>query len=137
MSSENTAPAKPGATSSTEADELRPIKGLAGALTRFRVMAFVTGVVLAFMTVVGLPFKYLLGETALWYTIGWQAHGWLYIIYVAVTLDLVFRLRWHLGRAILILLAGTIPFMSFVAERYVTKRVRPILAAQATSQRSA
>ena len=52
---------------------------------------------------------------------------------MAVTLDLVFRLRWHLGRAILILLAGTIPFMSFVAERYVTKRVRPLLADDAAT----
>ncbi len=102
-------------------------KGLSGALTRFRVMAFVTGVVLAFMTVVGLPFKYVFHGQALWYTLGWQAHGWLYLIYVAVTLDLVFRLRWHLGRAVLILLAGTIPFMSFVAERYVTKRVAPMI----------
>lgn len=111
---------------SAETPASRP-KGLAGALTRFRVMAFVTGVVLAFMTVVGLPFKYVFDGQALWYTIGWQAHGWLYIAYVAVSLDLVFRLRWHLGRAILILIAGTIPFMSFVAERYVTKRVEPML----------
>lgn len=128
---ENPAPAQADAATPDVPADRPPIKGLPGALTRFRVMAFVTGVVLAFMTVVGLPFKYVLGESATWYTIGWQAHGWLYIIYVGVTLDLVFRLRWHLGRAILILLAGTIPFMSFVAERYVTKRVRPIIAAQA------
>ena len=131
MSSENTAPATtpPGDAAQAAVGPRPPAKGLSGALTRFRVMAFVTGVVLAFMTVVGLPFKYVLHESATWYTVGWQAHGWLYIIYVAVTLDLVFRLRWHLGRAILILLAGTIPFMSFVAERYVTKRVRPMLLA--------
>jgi integral membrane protein len=91
-------------------------------------MAFVTGVLLAFMTVVGLPFKYVLGETATWYAVGWMAHGWLYIAYVAVALDLVFRMKWHLGKALLILLAGTVPFMSFVAERWVTKRVRPLLA---------
>lgn len=102
-------------------------KGLSGALTRFRVMAFVTGVLLAFMTVVGLPFKYVLGGTALWYSVGWMAHGWLYIAYVAVALDLVFRMKWHLGKALLILLAGTIPFMSFVAERWVTRRVQPII----------
>ena len=90
-------------------------------------MAFVTGVVLAFMTVVGLPFKYVLGESATWYSIGWMAHGWLDVAYVAVSLDLVFRLKWHLGRAVLILLAGTIPFMSFVAERWVTKRVQPLI----------
>ena len=31
--------------------------------------------------------------------------------------------------ALLIVLAGTIPFMSFVAERWVTKQVRPLLDA--------
>jgi integral membrane protein len=90
-------------------------------------MAFVTGFLLAFMTVVGLPFKYVFDGTALWYSVGWMAHGWLYIAYVAVALDLVFRMKWHLGRALLILLAGTVPFMSFVAERWVTRRVEPLL----------
>lgn len=107
-------------------------KGLSGALSRFRIMAFVTGVVLATMTVIGLPYRYIFlpegQDPAEWYSFGWLAHGWLYIAYVAVTLDLVFRLRWHVGRALLILLAGTIPFMSFVAERYVTRRVEPIIA---------
>lgn len=110
----------------------RSAKGLSGALKRFRFMAFVTGVVLATMTVIGLPYAKLLvpdgQEPAAWYSFGWMAHGWLYIAYVAVTLDLVFRLRWHVGRALLIALAGTIPFMSFVAERYVTRKVDPIIA---------
>lgn len=102
-------------------------KGLPGALTRFRVMAFVTGVLLAFMVVIGMPYRYLIAQSAPgWYSVGWLAHGWVYLVYVLATLDLVFRLKWHLGRAIPILLAGTIPFMSFVAESYVTKRVRPI-----------
>ena len=113
-------------------------KGLSGALTRFRVMAFVTGVVLATMTVIGLPYAKLIvpdgQDPAAWYSFGWMAHGWLYIAYVAVTLDLVFRLRWHVGRALLIILAGTIPFMSFVAERYVTRKVDPIIAERAASE---
>lgn len=105
------------------------VVGLSGALLRFQIMAFITGVLLAVMTVIGLPYKYLLDGTAAWYSLGWMAHGWLYIAYVIVSLDLVFRMKWHLGRALLIILAGTIPFMSFVAERWVTRRVRPILAA--------
>ncbi len=102
-------------------------KGLSGALLRFQVMAFITGVLLAVMTVIGLPYKYLFDGSAAWYSIGWIAHGWLYIAYVIVSLDLVFRMKWHLGKALLIVLAGTIPFMSFVAERWVTRRVKPIL----------
>ena len=101
-------------------------RGLSGALTRFRVMAYFTGVLLAFMTVVGLPYKYLLDGDAAWYGLGWMLHGWAYIAYVAVALDLVFRLRWGLLRALGVVLAGTIPFMSFVAERKVTHAVEAL-----------
>jgi integral membrane protein len=101
-------------------------RGLSGALTRFRVMAYFTGVLLAFMTVVGLPYKYLLDGDAAWYGLGWMLHGWAYIAYVAVALDLVFRLRWGLLRALGVVLAGTIPFMSFVAERKVTHAVQAL-----------
>jgi integral membrane protein len=89
-------------------------------------MAYFTGVLLAFMTVVGLPYKYLLDGDAAWYGLGWMLHGWAYIAYVAVALDLVFRLRWGLLRALGVVLAGTIPFMSFVAERKVTHAVQAL-----------
>ena len=82
---------------------------MSGALLRFQIMAFITGVLLAVMTVIGLPYKYLLDGTAAWYSLGWMAHGWLYIAYVIVSLDLVFRMKWHLGRALLIILAGIKP----------------------------
>jgi integral membrane protein len=112
-------------------------RGLSGALTRYRVMAYVTGVLLAFMTVVGLPYKYLFGGDAVWYGIGWMLHGWVYIVYVAVALDLVFRMRWSLGRALAVVLAGTIPFMSFVAERKVTHSVAAALAVSPAPARAA
>lgn len=96
---------------------------LSRALTRYRVMAYVTGVLLAFMTVVGLPYKYLLDGDAAWYSVGWMLHGWVYVVYVAVALDLVFRMRWSLLRALGVVLAGTIPFASFFAERRVTRSV--------------
>lgn len=109
---------------------VRPVKGLSGALTRFRIMAFVTGVLLAVMTF-GLFYRYgVVGrenDPPTWYSIGWMLHGWFYVAYVAVGLDLVFRMRWNLFKALLILVAGTIPFMSFVAERWVTNRVKPLL----------
>jgi integral membrane protein len=105
---------------------------VSGALTRYRVMAYVTGVVLAFMTVVGLPYKYLFHQPhALWYSVGWIGHGWLYVIYLITTVDLATRVRWGFGRTVLVALAGTIPFMSFVAEHFVTKDVRARLAAVA------
>ncbi len=100
-------------------------------------MAYVTGVLLAFMFVVALPYRYLvLGADAdppLWYTAGWMLHGYVYIVYVAVSLDLVFRLRWGLLRALGVVLAGTIPFMSFVAESKVRRAVEEIIASRTTA----
>jgi integral membrane protein len=95
-----------------------------GAYKRFQVMAWVTGLLLAFMTVVGLPWKYLLGnEGATWYAIGWQLHGFLYMAYLVTVIDVAIRGRWAPGRTVLVALAGTIPFMSFVFERRITHQL--------------
>ena len=52
-------------------------------------------------------------------------HGFLYVVYLVTVLDLAFRLRWSVahGRS-WSCLAGTVPFLSFVAEHRVTQRVR-------------
>jgi len=110
------------------------VKGLAGAHLRFAIMAWVTGVLLAVMAVIGLPLKYVFqltetGPLAAAYAIGWIAHGWLYILYVAASLDICFRLRYSVLKTLGIVLAGTIPFMSFVAEHYVKLRVQERLTA--------
>ncbi len=110
------------------------MRGLAGAQLRFAIMAWVTGVLLAVMAVVGLPLKYVFnltetGPLAALYAVGWIAHGWLYILYVAAALDICFRLRYSVLKTLGIVLAGTIPFMSFVAEHYVKRRVTERLAA--------
>jgi integral membrane protein len=96
-----------------------------GAYKRFQVMAWVTGVLLAVMTVVGLPWKYLLGnEGSTWYAVGWQLHGFLYMAYLVTVLDVAIRARWNPGRTVLVALAGTIPFASFVFERRITHQLR-------------
>jgi integral membrane protein len=105
-----------------------------GAYKRFQVMAWVTGVLLAFMTVVGLPWKYLLGnEGSLWYAIGWQLHGFLYMAYLVTVLDAAIRARWSPGRTVLVALAGTIPFASFWFERRITHELERSAAASAPS----
>lgn len=105
-----------------------------GAYKRYQVMAWLTGLLLSFMTVVGLPYKYLLGhEGALWYQLGWQFHGFFYMIYLVTVLDVAIRAKWAPGRTILVALAGTIPFLSFVFERMITHQLR---AAESTPDRS-
>jgi integral membrane protein len=43
------------------------------------------------------------------------------MVYLVLTFDLSRRAKWPLGRMLLVMLAGTIPFLSFWVERKVTK----------------
>ena len=91
-------------------------------MTRFRVMAWVTGVTLILLTV-GVILEYAADKPAL---AGWVArpHGFLYMIYVVTVLMLAYQGRWRPLRTLLVLLAGTVPFASFVAERKVVAAAR-------------
>ncbi len=50
-----------------------------------------------------------------------MAHGWLYVIYLVVGVDLAFRVRYSVPKTLGILIAGTVPFASFFAEAAVHK----------------
>jgi integral membrane protein len=94
-----------------------------GALTRFRVMAWVTGVMLLTLVFVAMPVKYIGEDDSLVRIVG-VAHGWLYIVYIITALTLAYQARWRPLRTLLVLLAGTVPFASFVAERKVVAAAR-------------
>ncbi|HEX2808173.1 MAG TPA: DUF3817 domain-containing protein [Kineosporiaceae bacterium] len=114
------------------------------ALIRYRALAYATGVFLLLLTAhvivqyaqsqsQHIPYgdakglgEYLPGGET-WIPV---VHGYLYLIYVVITVDLWFRTRLPIPRTILVLLAGTVPFMSFVAERWVRGQVTPMIAAQ-------
>ena len=94
---------------------------------RYRVMAWIVGVGLLILTV-GTVVKYTVGDPTLVAIVG-PIHGFLYIGYLGLTADLAVRARWTVQRTLLIALAGTIPFLSFVAERSVTRRLQDGVAA--------
>jgi integral membrane protein len=96
---------------------------MTGALKRFRVMAYVTGVLLLVLVVVAMPLKYIWHERLLVAVVG-PLHGFLYMVYLVVAFDLAVRAKWTFTRTLAILLAGTIPAMSFVAERKVTSWIQ-------------
>ena len=98
-----------------------------GALLRYRVMAYVTGVMLLLLVFVAIPLKYFGHHPGPVIVIG-TAHGYLFIIYLVTALHLGVLMRWPLLRLGLIMLAGTIPFMSFVAERSVVRQVQAQMA---------
>jgi integral membrane protein len=96
---------------------------MGAALTRYRVIAYVVGVVLIVLVVVGMPMKYIGGDPVVVQTVG-PAHGFLYMVYLVAAFDLGRRAEWPLSRMVLVMLAGTVPFASFYAERVVTRWVR-------------
>ncbi len=99
-----------------------------GALTRYRVMAFVVGVTLLLFCAAMFA-KYVLhvgSDTAIAI-----AHGWLFMIYAVLGLDLAIRMRWGLGRMFFMVVSGMVPGLSFVAENKVTGWVRSELGTPA------
>lgn len=93
------------------------------ALLRYRVAAWVVGVGLLVLVLVGVPLKYLGHDPRVVEVVG-PLHGFLYMAYLLLVADLSYKLRWRPVRIVLIAAAGTIPFLSFVAERRVTRLVR-------------
>ena len=96
---------------------------MGAALIRYRVIAYVVGVVLILLVLVGMPLKYIGDQPVVVETVG-PAHGFLYMVYLVAAFDLGRRARWPLGRMALVMLAGIYPFVSFYAERVVTRWAR-------------
>lgn len=96
---------------------------MSAALTRYRVLAYVVGTWLLVLVLVAMPIKYVGGNDKPVAIVG-PIHGFLFIAYVLATADLARRCRWNLIRTGLVMLAGTIPFLSFVVERHTTRSVR-------------
>jgi integral membrane protein len=96
-------------------------------VTLYRVMAYVTGVVLIVLCVLAI--------TQIWANTGaavnavGTVHGLLYIIYLIVSYPLTRRLRLATGPTIAVLLAGTVPIMTFIVESHIRRRyIEPALA---------
>jgi integral membrane protein len=93
------------------------------ALTRYRVMAWIVGVLLIALILVAVPLKYLGGIEGPVTVLG-TLHGWLYFIFFLTACDLALRASWTLRGTLLTLVAGTVPILSFVAERNATRKTR-------------
>ena len=98
-----------------------PAAGIRGALGRYRVMAYVVGVGLLALCA-SMILDYGFGQDQYTKIVG-PVHGFLYIVYFLATVDLALKARWSVKRTVLVLLAGMVPFVSFIAERRVSRRL--------------
>ena len=109
-----------------EADKLR-----VAVVRAYRAMAYVTGTMLIILCFVGIPLQVFAGNDAVAKIVG-TAHGFLYIVYlvVAFAMTRLVRIRTASLTTVIVLAAGTIPVLTFVVERLVTRRyINPVLAA--------
>ncbi|MBW0116968.1 DUF3817 domain-containing protein [Pseudonocardia abyssalis] len=95
------------------------------ALRNYRIAAWVTGIGLIVLVFVAMPLKYFFDTPGPVAIVG-VTHGFLYMLYIVCTLILAERVRAKPLEALVVLLAGTIPIASFVAERAVTRRVQAL-----------
>ncbi|MEU8688604.1 DUF3817 domain-containing protein [Streptomyces sp. NPDC048665] len=93
-------------------------------LTRYRVMAYTTGVLLVLLCL-SMIAKYGLdisGAADVTRVVA-IAHGWLYVVYLVVAFDLGSKAKMPVGRQLWVLLAGTIPTAAFFVERRLTREL--------------
>lgn len=116
------------------------------ALLRYQILAATVGVLLVVLFFVGVPLANFTGgpmwhvfdsTPEIWiegsrpqlvgeFITGWLAtlHGWLYMLFVIVAFLLSRKAGWDLRFTVVTLLLGTVPVLSFWAERRATRRVR-------------
>lgn len=125
------------------------IDQISGSLTFYRVFAFVTGIMLLILVAkmimdYGFGYELYAGGTTVAgeaNTLGfhpqgsivqgeaisyWVAviHGWIYVVYVIAGFRLWYLMSWPIGRLILIVAGGVVPFLSFIVERRIAGEVR-------------
>jgi integral membrane protein len=106
---------------------------LALVVRAYRTLAYVTGTALIILCFVGIPLQVLAGNLVVVKYVG-TAHGMLYIIYVVVAFVMTRMVRMKVASpgTVIVLLAGTIPILTFVVERWVTRKyINPALAGRA------
>jgi integral membrane protein len=105
---------------------------LAVVARAYRTLAYVTGTALIVLCFVGIPLQVFAGNLIVVKYVG-TAHGMLYIVYVVVAFVMTRMVRMKVASpgTITVLLAGTIPILTFVVERWVSRRyINPALAGQ-------
>lgn len=102
---------------------------MVGALQRYRVVAWIVGVLLVALFCVGMPLKYIGDVDEVSKYVG-LVHGMgFYPLYLLLTFDLARRTHMPMRRTALTMLAGTVPFVSFYAERRTSEWVAEHAAA--------
>jgi integral membrane protein len=101
------------------------------AVLRYRVMAYITGVLIIVVVFAGIPLQIWDHNTIIVNQVG-TVHGVLYMVYIVNAYILASKLHMKPRPTVLLLLAGTVPVMTFLVERWMQRTyIAPALAEQA------
>ena len=100
-----------------------------GALIRYRVMAYIVGTALLVLVFVAIPLQVWAHNKTMAEIVA-PIHGYLYLVYLAAGADLARRAHWRLGRILVVVAAGFVPFVAFVVEHRITSQMNAEWAQQ-------
>ena len=94
------------------------------AVKRFQVMAIIAGVMSLLLWFGYMPAKYVIDSPNLLSKLTWipMVHGYLYPIYILTAISFSTKARWPIFKMLGLILAGTLPVASLIAERRVVRR---------------
>ena len=109
-------------TETPEAHPLAPIEKIRTALTRYRAMAWLTGIwLIALCYEIILKYVVKVDHPPSWIGV---VHGWVYFVYLLCTANLAVKVRWPIAKTIGVLLAGTIPLLGIIVEQVQTREIK-------------
>ena len=106
------------------------------AVRAYRTMAYVTGTMLCILVFICIPLQVWAHNNVPVDIVG-TLHGILYIIYIVIAFAMTRAVRMKVASpgTIIVLAAGTIPVLTFIVERWVSRTyIAPALAAGAPSE---
>ena len=106
------------------------------AVRAYRTMAYVTGTMLCILVFVCIPLQVWAHNQVPVEIVG-TLHGILYIIYIVIafTMTRAVRMKVASPSTVIVLAAGTIPILTFVVERWISRKyIAPVLAEATPSE---
>lgn len=88
-----------------------------GIISVFKITSFLEGMSYILLLFVGVPLKYLAGNTVLVKSLG-MPHGLLFLAYIVLALFIRSRMKWDVKTTFIVLIASLLPFGTF----YVNKK---------------
>ena len=88
-------------------------------LGRLRLLALLEGISFLLFAIT-MPLKYMLQITEPNFFVG-MAHGWLFILYVALSFQNIYIHKWGFKTSIFVLIASLVPFGTFVVDAKILK----------------